>query len=181
MVGLGIDQSGVNDDHDMLLEMRVAWALQRRPARWSLAPSAAALFRMATEGGAATTDYAETIGRLDPGRDADAILISRNRLAYPSWDIDVPLLDAVLHRARSGDVHTSMVAGRLIMRDGKLLFVDKAALLAEIAQRLALPPDDAETASRRLARDVAPHVEAFYTDWHEAALGGCRHCAYRHR
>lgn len=181
MVGLGIDQSGVNDDHDMLLEMRVAWALQRRPARWNLAPSAAAVFRMATEGGAATTDYSETIGRLDPGRDADAILISRNRLAYPSWDVDVPLLDAVLHRARSGDVHTSMVAGRLIMRDGKLLFVDKAALLAEIAQRLALPPDDAENASRRLARDVAPHVEAFYADWHEAALGGCRHCAYQHR
>jgi cytosine/adenosine deaminase-related metal-dependent hydrolase len=180
-VGLGIDQSGVNDDHDMLLEMRVAWALQRRPARWTLAPTAAAVFRMATEGGAATTDYAQTIGRLDPGRDADAILISRNRLAYPSWDVDVPLLDAVLHRARSGDVHTSMVAGRLIMQGGKLLFVDKAALLAEIARRLALPPDDVETASRQLARDVAPHVEAFYAGWHEAALGGCRHCAYQHR
>jgi cytosine/adenosine deaminase-related metal-dependent hydrolase len=180
MVGLGIDQSGVNDDHDMLLEMRLAWALQRRPARWTLAPGAAAVFRMATEGGAATTDYAETIGRLDPGRDADAILISRNRLAHPGWDVDVPLLDAVLHRARMGDVHTSMVAGRLIMRDGKLLFVDKAALLDEIAGRLGLPPDDAETAFRQLARDVAPHVEAFYAGWHEAALAGCRHCAHRH-
>ncbi len=179
-VGLGIDQSGVNDDHDMLLEMRLAWALQRRPARWTLGPSAAAVFRMATEGGAATTDYGEIIGRLDPGREADAILISRNRLAYPSWDVDVPLLDAVLHRARSGDVHTAMVAGRLIMRGGKVLFVDKAALLEEIARQLALPPDAAETASRQLARDVAPHVEAFYADWHEPALGGCRQCAHQH-
>jgi cytosine/adenosine deaminase-related metal-dependent hydrolase len=179
-VGLGIDQSGINDDHDMLQEMRLAWALQRRPAQWRLGPSAAAVFRMATEGGAATTDYAQSIGRLDPGRDADAILISRNRLAHPVWDVDVPLLDAVLHRARMGDVHTSMVAGRLIMRDGKLLFVDKAALLDEIAGRLGLPPDDAETAFRQLARDVAPHVEAFYAGWHEAALAGCRHCAHRH-
>jgi cytosine/adenosine deaminase-related metal-dependent hydrolase len=179
-VGLGIDQSGINDDHDMLQEMRLAWALQRRPARWSLGPSAAEVFRMATEGGAATTDFADVIGRLDPGRDADAVLIDRAGLAYPSWDVDVPLLDALLHRARSGDVHTSLVAGRLIMRDHKLLFVDKAALLAAIAERLAAPPDDGEIASRQLARDVSPHVEAFYAAWHDAALAGCRPCAHQH-
>jgi 5-methylthioadenosine/S-adenosylhomocysteine deaminase len=175
-IGLGIDQSGINDDHDMLQEIRVAWALQRRPAQWRRGPSAGAVFRMATEGAAATTDFGSRIGRLDPGREADAILLDRAGLAHPAWDADVPLLDALLHRARSGDVHTSMVAGRLIMRDRKLLFVDKAALLDEIAAAMAAPPSALETARRQLANQVLPYVEAFYADWHGPARAaiGCR-------
>jgi cytosine/adenosine deaminase-related metal-dependent hydrolase len=180
-VALGIDQSGINDDHDMLQEMRLAWALARRPARWELAPDAAAVFRMATEGGAATTDFADTIGRLDPGRAADAILMDRAGFATPSWDADVPLLDALLHRAKAGDVHTSMVAGRLIMQNRTVLFVDKAALTAEIAERLSAPADDAEVGARTLARDVLPYVEAFYATWHEAARAGAACCTYQHR
>ncbi len=180
-VGLGIDQSGINDDHDMLQEMRLAWALARRPARWQTVPDAAAVFRMATEGGAATTDFAGAIGRLDPGRAADAILMDRAGLAYPSWDVNVPLLDALLHRAKAGDVHTSMVAGRLIMQHRKVLFVDKAALIAEIAERLRAPADEAEVAARNLARDVMPYVEDFYATWHEAARAGVACCTYRQR
>jgi hypothetical protein len=66
-----------------------------------------------------------------------------------------------------------MVAGRLIMQDRRVLFVDKAALLAEIAERLSAPANDAEVAGRQLARDVAPYVEAFYATWHNAARAGC--------
>ncbi len=172
-VGLGIDQSGINDDHDMLQEMRLAWALARRPARWHLAPSAADVVRMATEGGAATTDFADVIGRLDVGRAADAILIDRTGFTTPSWDADVPLLDALLHRVRAGDVHTSMVAGTVIMQNHRVLGIDKAALLAEIADRLRAPADDAEVAGRELARDVSPYVEAFYSNWHGAARACC--------
>ncbi len=180
-VALGIDQSGINDDHDMLQEMRLAWALARRPARWQPVPDAAAVFRMATEGGAATTDFDGVIGRLDPGRAADAILIDRAGFSSPSWDVDVPLLDALLHRARAGDVHTSMVAGRLIMQNRNLLFVDKAALLDEIAERLRAPADEAEVAARTLARDLLPYIEAFYETWHEPAQAGAACCVYRHR
>ncbi len=173
-IGLGIDQSGINDDHDMLQEMRVAWALQRRPARWHLAPGAAQIFRMATEGGAATTDFEDRIGRLDPGREADVILIDSTGFTYPAWDKDVPLLDALLHRARH--VHTSMVAGRIIMRGGRVLFIDKDALLREIADTLAAPANEAEIAGRDLARQVLPRVEAFYENWHHPARAGCAHC-----
>jgi 5-methylthioadenosine/S-adenosylhomocysteine deaminase len=168
VVALGIDQSGINDDHDMLAEMRVAWALQRRPARWELAPSAAEVFRMATEGGAATTDFSGVIGRLDPGHDADAILVDRAGFAFPHWDPDVPLLDALLHRVKSRDVHTSIVAGRVIMQNRTLLFVDKAALIDEIAARLKAAPGATEIAGRQLARELAPHIENFYKPWHDA-------------
>jgi cytosine/adenosine deaminase-related metal-dependent hydrolase len=171
-IGLGIDQSGINDDHDMLQEMRMAWALQRRPADWQRGPGAAAVFRMATEGAAATTDFAGRIGRLDPGFEADAILLARAGLAYPCWDGAVPLLDALLHRAKAGDVHTSIVAGRIIMRDRKMLFLDHTALLAEIAAAMAQPATGIEIARRRLAQKMLPYVEAFYAGWHDAARCG---------
>ena len=128
---------------------------------------------MATEGGAETTDFSGVIGRLEPGRDADAILIDRAGFAFPHWDRDVPLLDALLHRVKSRDVHTSMVAGRVIMQNRQLLFIDKAALMDEIAERLHAAPDAKEIAGRQLAHDLAPYIEAFYESWHDAARAGC--------
>jgi hypothetical protein len=69
-----------------------------------------------------------------------------------------------------------MVAGRIIMRQGKLLFIDKEALLREIADCLAAPARDAEIAGRDLATALLPHVEAFYESWHGAARAGCACC-----
>ena len=54
-VCLGIDQAGINDDRDMLQEMRLVWALHREPGLKTFRPSAGHIFRMSTEHGCAAS------------------------------------------------------------------------------------------------------------------------------
>ena len=74
-IALGIDEAGINDDRDMLQEMRLAYTLHRQPGHSSLNPSAAEILRMATEHGAASTPFSGKIGRLEKGLFADILLL----------------------------------------------------------------------------------------------------------
>ena len=164
-VALGIDQAGINDDRDMLQEMRVAWCLQREPGHGRRPPTAATVFRMATEFGAATTGFAGRIGILEPGRAADLVLIDWRAVGSPYLDAETPILEALLHRGKASSVHTSMVGGRVVLLEGRAVGVDARAVRSEIARRLGGGPTDAERRRRQLARSLAPHVRAFYRDW----------------
>lgn len=164
-VALGIDQAGINDDRDMLQEMRIAWALQRRPGHDRRPPSAATVFRMATEFGAATTGFADRIGALEAGRAADLVLIDWRAVSGPYLDAATPVLEALLHRGKAAAVRTSMVGGRVVLRDGHAVGVDAAAARSEMARLLGGGPTDAERRRRDLARRLMPHVRDFYRGW----------------
>jgi cytosine/adenosine deaminase-related metal-dependent hydrolase len=125
-------------------------------------PTCPQVLRMATEHGAATTPFAEQIGKLEPGRAADLVLLRWRDIAYPYLDRDSTTVDAVVHRAKSGAVDTVIVAGEPILREGRFTRVDKAALLEELAASLRVPPTDEEERRRRLAKEVFPHVKRFY-------------------
>lgn len=73
-VALGIDEAGINDDRDMLQEMRLALRVHREPGIDAPCPSPAQVLRMATEHGARTTPFAGSIGRLSPGMAADCVV-----------------------------------------------------------------------------------------------------------
>jgi 5-methylthioadenosine/S-adenosylhomocysteine deaminase len=77
-VCLGIDQAGINDDRDMLQEMRLVWALHREPGLTAFRPTAGHVFKMASEHGAATTGFDGRIGRLGVGRAADIVMVDWN-------------------------------------------------------------------------------------------------------
>ena len=64
-VAIGIDEAGINDDRDMLQEMRLVLRAHREPGIDAPHPSPAQVLRMATEHGAATTPFA--------GRDRPAV------------------------------------------------------------------------------------------------------------
>ncbi len=51
------------------------------------------------------------------------------------------LATALVHSVRSGDVRTTVVDGRVLMRDRRLLTLDVPAITAEIRGRLPAPID----------------------------------------
>jgi 5-methylthioadenosine/S-adenosylhomocysteine deaminase len=57
-----MDEAGINDDRDMLQEMRMVLRAHRVPGMDDEVPTPAQVFRMATSGGAKTTPFADTIG-----------------------------------------------------------------------------------------------------------------------
>jgi len=123
------------------------------------------VFRMATEHGAATTPFAERIGTLAPGRAADLVLVAWPPIAQPYLDAGTPVLDALVHRGRASHVDTVVVAGEVVVRDGRLTRVDKAEALAQLATSLEAPLRPEEERRRRLGGAVFDHVRAFYDGW----------------
>jgi len=169
-VGLGLDEAGINDDRDMFQEMRLVLRLHRVPGMDDAVPSATEVFEMATAGGAATTGFGDRIGRLRPGAAADLVLLPWASLAAPYLDGDVAPLDAIVHRGRAAAVDTVMVAGEVVLRDGRFTRVDRDAVLGELAAALRAPRRPDEERRRRLAREVFPYVRAFYDGWLDAAV-----------
>ena len=163
---IGLDEAGINDDRDMLQEMRMVLRQHRVPGMEPLdVPTPAQVFRMATEGGAATTGFGTTIGRLAPGSAADLVLIDRRQFSFPYLDADTPLIDAVVQRAKTGGVHTVMVAGEVILANGRFTRLDKEAALAELAAQLSRPLTPEEERRRGISWQVAPYVRDFYRDY----------------
>lgn len=161
-VAIGIDEAGINDDRDMLLEMRQVLRLHRVPGHQARVPAVAEVFRMATEDGALTTGFGTRIGRLDAGRAADMVLVRWSQIAHPFLDQEVPVLDAVVQRAKPHGVDTVLIGGEPVLRDGRFTRVDEAAALQTLAETFSRPSDENECCRRALAKRLVPYVEKFY-------------------
>jgi 5-methylthioadenosine/S-adenosylhomocysteine deaminase len=162
---IGLDEAGINDDRDMLQEMRMVLRAHRVPGMGDEVPTMAQVFRMATDGGARTTGYADTIGTLAPGKAADLVLLDWNRIAYPYLDAETPLLDAVLQRAKSDAVKLVMCDGEVIYRDGRFTRVDRDGALKALHDDLQKALSDDEVERRKLSKALLPHVKNFYRDY----------------
>lgn len=161
-VALGIDEAGLNDDRDMLQEMRLVLKLHREPGMEDNVPTSPQVFRMATRNGALTTPFRDDIGTIAAGKAADLTLLKWDEITYPYLDPAITPLDAVLHRAKSGHVDTVLVEGEVVLRNGATVKIDKPAVLAEIAAALAVPLKPAEEQRRALARDLIEPTRRLY-------------------
>jgi cytosine/adenosine deaminase-related metal-dependent hydrolase len=165
-VGLGLDEAGINEDRDMLQELKLALRVHRVPGMdEDEVPTCPQVLRMATEHGAETTAFGKTIGRLDVGRHFDAVAINYKTATWPFQDEDVPPLDALMQRAGQKDVDTVYVGGNPVYAKGKFTHVDRDKVLGEIAEQLSRPRTPDEEKRRWLSQQVFPHVKAFYADY----------------
>ncbi len=132
-VGLGVDGSASNDSGNLIAEARQAMLLQR-VARGADAMSARAALEIATRGGAAVLGR-DDCGQIAPGKRADlAIWDTRGVESAGSWD------KAALLLAGPTRVRDLFVEGRAVVREGRMVTIDLAAVLAHqnrLAARLA--------------------------------------------
>ncbi len=127
-VGIGTDGAASNNDLDMFEAMRQAAFQQKLVTMDPTAISAADALEMATLGGARALGRGQRLGSLEPGKLADLIIVG---MAKPRQQ---PLFDPVaqiVYASRGDDVETTIVNGKVLMRDRKLLTLDEAAVLAE--------------------------------------------------
>ena len=163
---IGLDEAGINDDRDMLQEMRMVLRAHRVPGMADEdVPSTGQVLRMATTGGAATTPYGSRIGTIAVGKAADLVLIDWEKLAYPYLDPETPVLDAVLQRAKSDEVDLVIVAGEVVYEGGHFTRVDRNAVLQELHESLQLALADDEIERRALSKALLPHVRHFYAGY----------------
>ncbi len=93
--------------------------------------SAEATLSLATLGGARLLGAGEAIGSLAPGRKADLVVLDLDQPHLtPLYNIPSHLVYA----ARGSDVVHSVINGRVVMKDRRLLTIDEAALKATIRE-----------------------------------------------
>jgi 5-methylthioadenosine/S-adenosylhomocysteine deaminase len=161
-VGLGIDEAGLNDDRDMLQEMRLVSHLHKDPGIRGAGLTAAQIFQMATESGARTTPFAGRIGRLEIGMEADLVLHDWATLSRPYLEPSVGIVDAMIQRGRHGSVRSAMVGGNWIYRDGSFTGVDRNAILDALAGAMARPISATDSEKRRRGLELLPHLQKLY-------------------
>ena len=164
-VGLGMDEAGINDDRDMLQEMRLVLRYHRTPGMGKNVPTSNDVFRMASEYGAMTTGFRDGIGSLQVGKAADLVLANWKHIAFPYLDEEVPIVDALVQKARSSGVDSVMVNGELVLHEGRFVNVDEEAILNEISESLDRPRTEQEARMKKFSQDIEPHVLDFYADY----------------
>jgi 5-methylthioadenosine/S-adenosylhomocysteine deaminase len=129
---LGTDSSaGSNNDVNMFEEMDLAAKLQKVTTLDPQALPAAAALEMATIAGARVLGLEKEIGSLEAGKRADLIAV---RLDRPNA---VPLYDpvsAMVYALKAEDVRDVMVNGKPVVRDGRILTLDQALIIAKAAE-----------------------------------------------
>ncbi len=174
-VALGCDNYSCAETQSIFIAMRMLCLL---PAATDPEPGpidAAYALRAATLHGAQAVGLGSKIGAIKAGMAADLVLLDLNEPAF------VPFNSAArqIVFAESGrGVDTVLVAGRPVVRAGKLVTLDEAALAAEAAEiSPAFRRDAAALASRN--RDlIAPLLDANRSAW-QVPLGFERYIGRR--
>ncbi|MEM4293937.1 MAG: 8-oxoguanine deaminase [Thermoplasmata archaeon] len=133
-VSLAVDGSGSNDSSHMLAELRQALLLQRLKYGAS-GLSAIEVIEMATAGGAKVLGR-DDIGKIAPGMAADIVGFDLQRIFYAGAHSD-PV--AALVFCASQNVDFSIVNGKILVKDGKLLSGDERKIFERherVAKRL---------------------------------------------
>jgi hypothetical protein len=103
------------------------------------------------------------LGRLQPGYEADLVILDLERMLSPWVAPECDPLDLIVLRAAARDVRTVIVGGEIVCEGGRVTGFDEAAAGGELAARLAAQPFPADSA--RLVAELEPHIVAYYRAW----------------
>jgi len=127
-VSLGADGAACNNRLDMFTEMRTA-ALLQKVANGPEALPAKRTLRMATIDGARALGLEKEIGSLETGKRADVIIVDLGKMHSSPRHDDV--VSALVYSAVASDVRTTIIDGRVLMRDGELLGLDQSVVIED--------------------------------------------------
>lgn len=127
-IGLGSDGPATNNCIDIFQEMKFACLLQRAVHCDPTVVKAENVLRMATIGGAKLLGLNNKIGSLEIGKKADVIIIDiKKPHFYPKTNI----ISHLIYSARASDVDTTIVDGKVLMKNRKVKTMNEASVLEE--------------------------------------------------
>lgn len=136
-VGLGTDGEKENNNLDLFEEMKTASLLAKFSALDAAALDAWSVCQMATSNGAKALGMQHEIGSLEVGKQADIIAV---KLDTPRM---TPLIDHgalfnipsnLVHAVQGQDVLMTMVAGRIVVDNGRLVHAALDTLIDQVNQ-----------------------------------------------
>ncbi len=120
-----------NNTNDAFEVMRIALLterIRRDDAFPGVQPQPEDILADATQGGARAVRQSQTLGVLEVGRKADLLVVDTLR---PHLVPAGRFLSAWIHNGHASDIESVMIEGQFVMRQGKVLTMDEAAIVAE--------------------------------------------------
>ncbi len=154
-VGLGTDGEKENNNLDMFEEMKSASLLAKLSKLDASALDAWQICKMATIDGARAIGLEKSIGSLEPGKSADMISIRLNTPRMTPLVSEGPLMNIhhnLVHAAQGQDVLMTMVAGNILVEDGRLVDHDIQTIIDRV-------------------NEAAPRLFKRRQDWLESSAG----------
>jgi 5-methylthioadenosine/S-adenosylhomocysteine deaminase len=143
-VAIGTDSVASNNRIDLLEEARIAQIVQRARLCSTGAFTSDELLRMVTIDAARALGFDDRVGSIEPGKDADLCAVAFGRAhTIPPGDVTSTLF----HAARGNDVTLTMVQGRTLFDDGRILTLSEADLCGQVSalgERLRMARDQSK-------------------------------------
>ena len=127
-VGLGTDGCSSNNTLNMFKEMAICSFVQKVNAMDPTVLPAEEILKLATVGGAKALRWDNEIGTLEVGKKADLILVDIDKPHFAPWNNSVSDL---VYSAQGSDVKTTIVNGKVLMKDYEVLTLDVERIMAE--------------------------------------------------
>lgn len=135
-VALGSDQAPGNNCHNIINEMKLVALFNKIKYQNPEVMPAWRAIRMATIEGAKAVGLGDLVGSLEVGKRADFIAIDLKKpTMLPVYTKPMRnIVPNLVYSARGDEVALSVVDGRIIYKDGKILAIDEEEYLAELEQ-----------------------------------------------
>jgi 5-methylthioadenosine/S-adenosylhomocysteine deaminase len=130
-VGLGTDGSASNNALDMFREMDAAAKLHKVISLDPTVMNAPSVLKMATLGGARVLGMENLIGSIETGKLADIIILDMNQ---PHLTPLYNPYSQLVYAARGADVKTSIINGKIVMENRRLLTINMEKAIDNVNQ-----------------------------------------------
>lgn len=134
-VGLGTDGCASNNNLDLFAEMDMAAKLQKVHSGNPAQMDAITVLKMATRDGAAAIGLEDRVGSLEKNKKADVIVLDLNR---PHLTPLYNPYSQIVYAARGSDVLHSIINGRIVMENRRLLTIDLESVMDEAREKSRL-------------------------------------------
>ena len=130
-VGLGTDGCASNNDLDMFSEMDTAAKIHKVHTYDPTVMPAESVLKMATIDGARALGLEKEIGSIEPGKRADVIVLDTRK---PHCTPMYHPISHMVYSAKGSDVTTSVVNGRVLMEQNRLMTLDLDDIYREVGE-----------------------------------------------
>jgi cytosine/adenosine deaminase-related metal-dependent hydrolase len=132
-VGLGTDGPSSGNTLDLFMQMRLCANFHKNENRDRSAMPAETIVSMATIGGAGALGLDRITGSLEPGKEADIVVVET---ASPNMFPVYEPYSTLVYSANPSNVQDVYVAGKQVVKDRRLLTADLSSLRRELRDRM---------------------------------------------